>query len=190
MPRFALNPPATPNVAAAMPASGGRPTRANTPAASGGSTTYPASAAALDMTPMNTTTGESSARGVTITSSFRSAGKSPVRSATPIPSIATRTIASGGKSRKFRIAWVRIQRRPSASSSERTATVFDGSRGSTTDQPAHAPSALASSVAAPRRTKSVAGSGRRFPMRSTAERKPEGRTIGAQGSEGPARDAR
>jgi hypothetical protein len=27
-------------------------------------------------------------------------------------------------------------------------------------------------------------------MRSTAERKPEGRTIGAQGSEGPARDAR
>ena len=93
------------------------------------------------------------------------------------PNVAAAMPASGGKSRKFPIAWVRIQRRPSASRSERTATVFDGSRGSTTDQPTHAPGALASSVAAPRRTKSVAGSGRRFPMRSTAERKPEGRAI-------------
>ena len=37
--RFALNPPAMPKVAAAMPTSGERPTIANTPAASGGSTT-------------------------------------------------------------------------------------------------------------------------------------------------------
>ena len=108
----------------------------------------------------------SSHDGVTVTIILSIDGNSPVRSATPIPSIATNTMASGGKSRKLRSALVNIQR--TLSESSRLSTVMDlaGSRGSTTDHPICEPTTLNSSTAAPRMTNNVAGSGKRFPTRS------------------------
>ena len=68
------------------------------------STTYPASPAILDMTPRNTTMGVMILRGVSCTVFFSRAPIQPLDSATPTPSMATRTTPRGAKPVKLETA--------------------------------------------------------------------------------------
>ena len=99
--KLAQNPAATPAKTAAIPAKGDRPTDLYSSAATGGSTTYPASRPAELMTPTNTVAGVSSDRGVTSMHALSAAPISPVFSATPIPSIPTSTTPKGAKLMKL-----------------------------------------------------------------------------------------
>ncbi len=65
------------------------------------------------MMPRKTTAGVNSQRGTSSMKSFKSAAISPLSSATPIPSIPTRTTPNGGNSIKFCTRWLIAQNRPS-----------------------------------------------------------------------------
>lgn len=100
--------------AAAMPASGWRPTLMNATAASGMRTRYPASEATLETIPTKTMMYVSEP-GVEIATSRRmSAPTRPEYSATPTPTIATRITPTAANPRKFGTKDVNMNRMPSA----------------------------------------------------------------------------
>ena len=112
--RFAENPADTPAKAAASPAIGCRPAPAKTIAPNGITTTYPASDAILDIIPANTTTAVKNLGLTLLNSFFKEVLISPDHSATPTPSIATRTVPKGAKPVKFVVAELKMYLRPSA----------------------------------------------------------------------------
>ena len=107
-------PAATPANAAAIPASGLRPTLLNAAAPRGISTRYPASEAMLESTPMKMMIGVSMASDETLTSFRISAPISPAASARPTPIMTTRMIATAAKLRKLATNDVKRKRIPSA----------------------------------------------------------------------------
>ena len=109
-------PAATPANAAAMPASGLRPTLLNAAAPNGINTRYPASEATLERTPMKMMIGVNIAADDTLTSFRISAPIRPAASARPTPIITTRMIATAAKLRKFATNDVKRKRTPSADS--------------------------------------------------------------------------
>ena len=107
-------PAATPANAAAMPASGLRPTLLNAAAPRGISTRYPASEAMLERTPMKMMIGVNNAADETLTSLRISAPINPAASARPTPIMTTRMIATAAKLRKLATNEVKRKRTPSA----------------------------------------------------------------------------
>ena len=122
--KFTPKPEATPANAAAIPASGLRPTLLNAAAPRGISTRYPASDATLERMPMKTMIGVSNASDETATSFRISAPISPDASARPTPIITTRMIATAAKLRKLATNEVKMNRMPSADRRLWTAAVW------------------------------------------------------------------
>ena len=118
------NPAATPANAAAMPASGLRPTLLKAAAPSGINTRYPASEATLERTPMKMMIGVNMAADETLTSFRISAPIRPAASARPTPIITTRMIATAAKLRKLATNDVNMKRTPSAERRLCTAAVW------------------------------------------------------------------
>ena len=114
MRKLTPKPAATPANAAAIPASGLRPTLLNAAAPRGISTRYPASEAMLERTPMKMMIGVSIAADETATSLRMRAPISPAASARPTPIMTTRMIATAAKLRKFATKDVNRKRIPSA----------------------------------------------------------------------------
>ncbi len=108
------NPAATPANAAAIPASGLRPTLLNAAAPRGINTRYPASEAMLESTPVNTRIGVNNAADVAATSLRIREPISPDASANPTPIITTRMIATAAKLRKLATNEVNMNLIPSA----------------------------------------------------------------------------
>ena len=106
--KLALNPPDTPANAAASPANGCLPSAAKINAPSGGNTTYPASDATLDIIPAVTNPNVINRLGMDNTNPLSNALISPVRSATPIPSIVKRTTPKGAKPIKLSVILVNM----------------------------------------------------------------------------------
>jgi hypothetical protein len=113
MRKFTPNPAATPANAAAIPASGLRPTLLNATAPRGISTRYPASEATLEIIPSSTMMNVSVLLDDTATSLRISAPISPTDSASPTPIITTRMIETAAKLRKLSTNEVNRKRTPS-----------------------------------------------------------------------------
>ncbi len=107
-------PPATPQKAAASPATGCLPAARYSAAASGGRITYPASLAIELLAPRNTITGVSRRAGVTNASCRISAENRPNFSASPMPSMDTNTSGSAGIVAKLRSIEENMKYSPSA----------------------------------------------------------------------------
>ena len=138
----------------------------NNSAASGGSTTMPASAAIFALTPMNTIAAVSSARGTCVATPRRAAATNPLPSATPIPIMVTSTSPSGANPVKLCTASVNM-RCTFAGVSRLTARIGVPSLGCGTCTPSAA--AIAETITTIRHStaNSVIGSGSRLPSRST-----------------------
>src|SRR5262245_16655769 len=128
MRKLTPKPAATPANAAAIPASGLRPTLLNAAAPRGISTRYPASEATLERTPIATMIGVSIAADETATSLRMRAPISPAASARPTPSMTTRMIATAAKLRKFATNDVKMNRTPSADTRLWIEAVFSTTR--------------------------------------------------------------
>ncbi len=111
--KFTPKPAATPANAAAIPATGFRPTLLNATAPRGISTRYPASEATLETMPRSTITNVSIPGLVTATSLRISAPIRPAASARPTPIITTRMIVTALKLRKLSTKDVNKKRTPS-----------------------------------------------------------------------------
>ncbi len=121
--KFTPKPAATPANAAAIPASGLRPTLLNATAPSGINTRYPASEATLETIPSSTMMKVSVLLEETATSLRMRAPISPAASARPTPIITTRMIATAAKLRKLSTNDVNRKRTPSTLSSPWTSDV-------------------------------------------------------------------
>ena len=155
--------------AAAMPASGWRPAAAKATPARGISTTKPLSAAWLLSRPSRMMTGASRRLGVWRTRPRMAALSRPTRSATPAPSMTSRTMPSGGKLVRVlgisTISWRRF-----SGLSRLSAIIVSPVTGLTTDRPRPAQMTLAMTRAPISQTKMKTGSGSLSPRRSTPSR--------------------